>query len=68
MKKISFLISAHNEEKIIGRTLENLINLPYENYEIILGLDGCTDNTERIVKSFERKWLLGLIRSCKKQV
>ena len=55
MKKISFLISAHNEEKIIGRTLENLINLPYENYEIILGLDGCTDNTEKIVKSFALK-------------
>lgn len=55
MKKISFLISAHNEEKIIGRTLSNLVNLPYDNYEIIIGLDGCTDKTEEIVRSFALK-------------
>src|SRR3989344_464119 len=53
--KISFLIAAHNEEKIIAKTLKNLISLPYKNYEVILGLDGCTDKTEEIVKSFEKK-------------
>ncbi len=53
--KISFLIAAHNEEKIIFQTLENLANLPYDNYEVIIGLDGCTDGTEKIVKSFEMK-------------
>ena len=53
--KISFLMAAHNEERIIGRNLENLSNLPYDNYEIIIGLDGCTDKTEEIVKKFERK-------------
>ena len=53
--KISFLMPAHNEEKIIAKTLKNLISLPYKNYEIILGLDGCTDKTEEIVKSFEKK-------------
>jgi glycosyltransferase involved in cell wall biosynthesis len=55
MKKISFLIAAHNEEKIISKTLENLINLPYPNYEVIIGLDGCTDKTESIVKSFIKR-------------
>ena len=53
--KLSFLIAAHNEEKIIGKTLKNLLNLPYENYEVILGLDGCTDNTESIAKEFCKK-------------
>lgn len=53
--KISFLMAAHNEEKIIAKSLSNLSNLPYANYEIIVGLDGCTDNTEEIVKSFEKK-------------
>ena len=53
--KISFLIAAHNEEKIIFKTLDNLSNLPYDNYEVIIGLDGCTDSTEKIVKSFEMK-------------
>ena len=53
--KLSFLIAAHNEEKIIAKTLSNLISLPYSNYEIIIGLDGCTDNTENIVKKFKKK-------------
>ena len=55
-RKISFLIPAHNEEKIIAKTLENLINLPWQNYEVIVGLDGCTDNTESIVKKFQEKF------------
>lgn len=50
--KLSFLIAAHNEEKVIEKTLNNLLNLPYNPYEVIIGLDGCTDNTEEIVKSF----------------
>jgi len=54
-KKISFLIAAHNEEKIIANTLNNLLDLPYKNYEVIIGLDGCTDNTEEIVKVFIKK-------------
>ena len=53
--KLSFLMAAHNEEKIIAQTLSNLANLPYSNYEVIIGLDGCTDRTEEIVKSFEKK-------------
>ena len=54
MTKISFLIAAHNEERIISQTLANLANLPYRDYEVIVGLDGCTDNTEIIVKNFAR--------------
>ena len=45
-------MAAHNEEKIIERTLKNLMHIPYENYEVLIGLDGCTDRTEEIVKSF----------------
>ncbi|MEM4625594.1 MAG: glycosyltransferase [Candidatus Pacearchaeota archaeon] len=52
LRRISFLIAAHNEEKIISTALENLLNLPYEEYEVIIGLDGCTDNTEDIVRSY----------------
>ena len=55
MKKISFLISAHNEEQLIRLPLENLLHLPYERYEVLVGLDGCTDNTEEIVRSFCRR-------------
>lgn len=54
-RKVSFLIAAHNEERIIGKTLQNLLNLPYDNYEVVLGLDGCTDRTEDIVREFCNK-------------
>ncbi|MFH1500717.1 MAG: glycosyltransferase [archaeon] len=54
--KLSFLIAVHNEEKILAKSLRNLVNLPYEDYEIILGLDGCTDGSENIVKDFQRKY------------
>jgi len=54
-KKISFLIAAHNEEKIIEKTLRNLFYLPYDNYEVVVGLDGCEDKTEEIVKKFVKK-------------
>lgn len=53
--KISFLIAAHNEEKIIAKTLANLMNMPHGDYEVVIGLDGCTDNTEDIVKEYCKK-------------
>jgi len=56
MRKISFLVAAHNEEKIIRTCLESLENLPYPNYEVVLGLDGCTDHTQEIVKEFTKKY------------
>ena len=55
MKKISFIIAAHNEERLIGTALTHLANLPYPNYEVILGLDGCTDRTLEIIKEFQEK-------------
>lgn len=54
-RKISFLIAAHNEERIIEKALKCLVELPYPDYEVIIGLDGCTDKTLDIVKYFQRK-------------
>ena len=53
--KISFLIPAHNEEKIIGKALEGLVNFPYDNFEVLVGLDRCSDHTLDIVKSYKNK-------------
>src|SRR3989344_920324 len=53
--KISFLIAAHNEEKIIGKALEGLVNFPYDNFEVLVGLDRCSDHTLDIVKSYKNK-------------
>lgn len=54
MRKVSFLIPAHNEGKIISSALDNLkrINSFYRNIEVLVGLDGCTDNTLEVVKKY----------------
>lgn len=48
-------MAAHNEEKILAKSLGALLKIPYDNYEIILGLDGCTDKSEGLVKEFMKK-------------
>lgn len=48
-------MAAHNEEKIIRNALQNLSTLPYDSYEVIMGLDGCSDNTLPIVQEFTKK-------------
>jgi hypothetical protein len=51
---ISFLMAAHNEEKIIRKPLENFrkIHSFDKNIEFIIGLDGCIDRTEDIIKEY----------------
>lgn len=55
--KVSIIIPAHNEEKVIKTKLENLcsLNYPKSKYEIIIASDNSTDNTNNIVSSFINK-------------
>ncbi len=51
---ITILISAYNEEREIGKTIENklLLTYPVDRYEIIVISDGSTDCTEEIVRRY----------------
>ena len=53
--KVTFLITAYNEEKNIGKKLENTLSLDYprDKLEVIVASDGSTDRTDEIVKTFE---------------
>jgi len=53
---VTIIIPAYNEEKFIGRKIINTLNLEYprEKLEIIIGVDGSTDNTAKIAKGYER--------------
>ncbi len=54
--KVSVLIPTHNEEKVIANALEPLGFIKkheYPNLEVLVGLDGCTDKTENIVRKFK---------------
>lgn len=59
---ISLVIPAYNEEKRIGRTLsaysgffESLRKNNILDYNILVSINNTTDNTENIIKSFEKK-------------
>jgi cellulose synthase/poly-beta-1,6-N-acetylglucosamine synthase-like glycosyltransferase len=52
---ISILIPAHNEEKVLGRTIETVIEASYPDKEIIVIDDGSTDGTYRIAQGYEEQ-------------
>jgi glycosyltransferase involved in cell wall biosynthesis len=56
--KLSFLMAAHNEEKLISIALNRLVKIhkDYPNMEVLIGLDGCTDRTPKIVIKFTKKY------------
>lgn len=57
LPNVSLLIVAYNEEKNIENKLKNSLALDYpkNKLEIIIISDASTDNTEKIVKSYEGK-------------
>jgi cellulose synthase/poly-beta-1,6-N-acetylglucosamine synthase-like glycosyltransferase len=56
--RITLIVSAYNEEKIIERKIENSLelNYPKDRLEIIVVSDGSTDNTDGIVKGCSSKF------------
>jgi len=50
MNLVSIIMAARNEEELIEKSIESLLNQTYPNIEIIVINDGSTDNTESIVR------------------
>lgn len=50
--KIAVIIPAHNEEKVIARTVKNILKQSYarENYRIFVVADNCTDATAALAE------------------
>lgn len=61
---VSIMIPAHNEESVITNTVENIMNIDYDNFEVIVIDDRSTDNTSSVIKNLETKYpnLKALIR------
>ncbi|MEI6132203.1 MAG: polysaccharide deacetylase family protein [Bacillota bacterium] len=47
---VSVLVPSYNEEVVIKKTIDNLLESDYENYEVIVIDDGSTDKTREIVE------------------
>ena len=50
----SVLVAAHNAEKFIRKGLGSIRDQSFQDYELIVMIDNCTDNTEAIVKEYIR--------------
>lgn len=61
--KISILIPAHNEERVIADTINSILrsNYPKEKLEIVIINDASTDKTREICEEFARKGIIRLI-------
>lgn len=51
--KVSILVPAHNEESVIGKTIENLLKLDYPSYEVLVIDDRSTDDTGNILRQLK---------------
>ncbi len=52
--EVTLLIAAHNEETVIEDRVRNALAMdyPHDRFEIVIGLDGCSDGTAAIVRRF----------------
>jgi cellulose synthase/poly-beta-1,6-N-acetylglucosamine synthase-like glycosyltransferase len=57
LPRVAVLVPAHNEGKVITRTLEAMLafDYPADRYEVIVINDGSTDDTGAIVQSFAQR-------------
>jgi len=57
LPSVSLLIPAYNEEDVIGRKIQNSLDLDYpkDKLQILVAADGSNDRTPDIVRSFEKE-------------
>lgn len=52
---VSIIMPAHNSGKYISESIQSVLNQTYTNWELLISLDNCTDNTEAICFEFAKK-------------
>jgi biofilm PGA synthesis N-glycosyltransferase PgaC len=64
LPRVSLIIPAHNEEKVIGEKIENSLSLDYpeELFSIVIVSDGSTDRTNEIISEFASNPRIRLIQ------
>ncbi len=48
---VSVLVPVYNEEKVVKESIKSLLELNYQNYEIIIINDGSTDKTKEVAET-----------------
>ena len=53
---VTIMIPAHNEENVIANTVENIRNIDYPHFEIIVIDDRSSDNTANVINDLANKY------------
>ncbi len=53
---VSIIVTTYNRKKILSRALESILKQSYKNYEVIIVDDGSTDESEKIIFSYLKKY------------
>lgn len=53
---VTVMIPSHNEENVIAQTVENILEMNYENFEVIVIDDRSEDDTATVIKELENKY------------
>ena len=54
--KISIIVPVYNVAEYLSKCLDSLVNQTFKSIEIIVVNDGSTDNSEEIVKEYQKKY------------
>lgn len=56
MKKVSVIVPVYNVELFLEKCLNSLVNQTLQEIEILVINDGSTDNSQKIIENFEKKY------------
>jgi cellulose synthase/poly-beta-1,6-N-acetylglucosamine synthase-like glycosyltransferase len=61
---LSVMLPAHNEESVLARRIDNLLNLRYPQgqLQVVVGLDGCTDGSAQIAAAYAARGVIVIDR------
>jgi len=58
MPIVSVILPTYNRKKLLGRSVQSVLNQTYQDFELIIIDDGSTDDTERLVKSLNSEKII----------
>lgn len=53
---VSIVVPVYNAEKYIEATMQTIVSQTYTDWELLLVLNGCTDESEKVIGNFQKRY------------